>query len=149
MYPLECSIEHADTIASQFLHWAHYFNREPLNGMEIPFIDSYHLFNLLLDYTPSQYRDHIEPEYYRVHCLNCGHSHPSGVVRIPLTSACYHCVVGENLHITMSMSYRPMNPMTLHFHQLPVVVQDRIFYLLVDGETHSRYNSYTIGENNV
>lgn len=141
MYSNELTSSQVSVMARQYVNWLYYFHHNNINGRTYPLPQLHDMCAVLLDYEPSVHRDHVDMYWFEVVCLKCGIRCTSGRSRTPHTSECYHCTSHKFVKESAILGRLPVNPMAHYFHMLPVVVQEQVYYILLDTETHLTYNT--------
>jgi hypothetical protein len=146
MYPTDLPLQGQRNLARLYVGWLYYYHRHPVCNREYEYIHGHNTVKYHLDYEPSVYRDNLLVKFYTTTCLTCG-VHQHGMRLQPFHSECYHCQEQvESETVGLVMHYLPTNPMAVHFDMLPVSVQKIVHEILLDSETHPRYNTDRIEE---
>jgi hypothetical protein len=147
VYPTDLPLQGQRNLARLYVGWLYYYHRHPLNLREYSYLEASATACELLGYTTSVYRDHQALTFYESKCLQCGTCNKGMASLHPFSSSCYSCAQGEpNYLALLNLLHVPVSPMAIVFELLPIVVQNIIQEILLDLETHPRYNPPRIEE---
>ena len=145
MYLDELTAEKQEVVAQQYVAWLLHFHRNQLVLRDYSAMELNNLCELLLDYTPSVYRDGQRVYFYRTTCLHCATTLSSSRQYQPHSIDCHECCKLTSILVMEDIANLTTNPMSSYFDRLPTVVQLRVSELLIDLGRHPSYNKSSSG----